>query len=84
MITHVAIKYAGKLYSLPAPNRHHHIIRMIYDETGQPVDSNEQGFLDDEGCFLTRKQALVVAIANEQVLDVSKIRGNILFSEDVW
>lgn len=28
-ITHVAIKYNGKVYSLPKPNRHHHVIRMI-------------------------------------------------------
>ncbi len=26
MITHVAIRFQGKVYSLPAPNRHHDVI----------------------------------------------------------
>jgi hypothetical protein len=86
-ITHVAIRFEGKVWSLPAPNRHHHVIRHIAEETGaRYVDAHDedQGFLDESGRYLNRKQALVSALLNEQVKDPSKIRLNMLFSEDVW
>lgn len=86
-ITHVAIRFNGTTYSLPAPNRHHHIIRMIVDTTdAETVDAREedQGFLDETGQYLNRKQALVSALVNDQVKDPSQIRCKMLFSEDVW
>lgn len=79
-ITHVAIKYRGRIYSLPAPNRHHHVIRMI----GGIKGPDTQGFLDNDGVFLDRKKALAVALAAGQVKDPSDIRAGQLFSEDVW
>ena len=57
MITHVAIIHQGKLYSLPKPKRHFHIIHLIYAQTKETVDG-EQGFLDDQGNFLNRELAL--------------------------
>ena len=42
MITHVAIKYNGVVYSLPKPNRHHHVIRSI---PGGIAGPDVQGFL---------------------------------------
>ncbi len=84
MITQVAIRYQGKVYSLPAPNRHHHILRMIFEETGEPMEENEQGFLDEEGNFLNRIEALAHALAHNQVLDPDNIRAGRLFSEDLW
>lgn len=85
MITHVAIIYEGKTYSLPKPNRHHHIIRMIYEENGIGIDGEDiQGFLDDSGAFLGRKKALEHALKHNQVLDPKSIRAGILFSEDLW
>lgn len=85
MITHVAILYQGKVYSLPAPNRHHDVIRKIVDETGvESVGYNEQGFLDDTGRWLRRKPALFVALEAEQVRDPANVRGGQLYSEDVW
>ena len=88
-ITHVAIRYKGKVWSLPAPNRHHHVIRMIADETGDKYidcrDANgDQGFLDADGRYLDRKQALVLALCNKQVKDENDIRCGMLFSEDLW
>lgn len=85
MITHVAIRYRGKIYSLPSPNRHHHVIWKIVEETGEDhIGSNEQGFLDELGYFLDREMALRHALANNQVKDESKIRCAQLFSEDLW
>lgn len=82
-ITHVAIKHAGKVHSLPAPNRHHHVIRAMGGIPGPDI----QGFLDDTGRFLTRKQAFRLASANGQIIrptDPSTYQGDQLFSEDLW
>jgi hypothetical protein len=87
MITHVAIRFRGKIYSLPAPNRHHHIIRMIVEQTGaETVDgpSNDQGFLDESGTYYNRKQALAHAQYFGQIIDESKVYADILTSENVW
>jgi hypothetical protein len=86
-ITHVAIRFRGKVYSLPSPNRHHHVIRAIIEELGPcKVDAmdEDQGFLDEEGNYLNRKQALVSALENNQVKNPNDIRCGMLFSEDVW
>ena len=86
-ITHVAMRFEGKVYSLPAPNRHHHLIRLIVEETGaEYVDTlgDDQGFLDESGQYLTRRQALVSALINGQVKDEKNIRAGQLFSEDLW
>jgi hypothetical protein len=86
-ITHVAVRWHEKVYSLPEPNRHHHVLRLI-SETEKasyiPHGEKEEGFLDAEGRFLNRAQAVVSAIQNDQVKDVSKIRLGMLFSEDLW
>lgn len=68
-ITHVAIRFRGQVYALPAPNRHHHVIRHIVETTGvDSVDTHgdDQGFLDESGRYLNRKQALVSAIHNDR------------------
>ncbi len=86
-ITHVAIRYKGKVWSLPEPNRHHNVIRLIADETGDKyIDAHgdNQGFVDADGRYLNRRQALVSALVNKQVLDENDIRGGQLYSEDLW
>lgn len=85
-LTHVAIMHEGKVWSLPRPYRHHHVMRVInyLDETGETktVDGT-QGFLDASGRFLTRQQALVSADINGQIKN-GKIIGGVLTSEDLW
>ena len=96
MITHVAIKFDERIWSLPKPYRHHHIMHMIVnlskvfgDWTGdcfeQVITHNEydSGFLDDSGRFLNRKEAMVHARSLYQ-LNESPIYGDELFSENVW
>jgi hypothetical protein len=84
-ITRVAIKYEGKTWTLPAPNRHHHIIRMIADSNGIGIDGeDEQGFMTDTGRFVNRVEALKIALDANQVLDINNIRAKRLFSEDLW
>ena len=84
MITHVAIQYKSKLYSLPAPNRHHHIILQIHEETGDMNIFGLQGFLDDQGNFLNRKAALAHAVSCKQLLPDRPIWGDDLYSENLW
>lgn len=88
MLTHVAIRFQGTIHSLPAPNRHHHIIWQIVRDNPNidHIDGHgdDQGFLDDEGRYLTRQQALVHALECGQVKDPKQIRAHRLFSEDVW
>lgn len=86
-ITHVAIRFNGEIYSLPAPNRHYHIIRLIAEKTGGKVDPlslDDEGFLDQSGRYLTREQALLVAKHNNQIKDINLVRNGILTSEDIW
>jgi hypothetical protein len=82
-LTHVAIRFQGKVYALPAPHRHHHVIREILIQNPDvcTVDNDEQGFLDEGGRFLTRKQALVSAELFGQLR--CEPRG-VLTSEDLW
>lgn len=77
-ITHVAVRYKDKVYSLPAPNRHHDVIRLIDEEDVQGI----QGFLTDKGKFLNRTNALSVALKAGQLKDPAKLGQ--LYSEDIW
>jgi hypothetical protein len=43
-----------------------------------------QGFLTSKGRFVDRKEALKIALENDQVIDKAEIRGNRLFSEDLY
>lgn len=86
-LTHVAIRFRGVVYSLPAPNRHHHVIGEIIRLTGvETVDAptDDQGFLDENGTFLNSHQALVSAKLFDQLKPGTVIRAERLFSEDVW
>lgn len=84
-IVAVAVKYGGKVWSLPEPNRHCDIVRLISDTTGEKtIDLESEGFLDADDRYLTREQALVSALCNRQVLDENDIRHDQLFSEDLW
>lgn len=82
MIVAVAIKLAdGRLYSLPKPSRHCHVIWKIVEETGLPFVSGEtQGFLKENGEFLDREAAMLDAYKSGQI---SSLKDE-LFSEDVW
>lgn len=79
----VAVIYNGTLYSLPAPNRHHNVIRSI----GGIYGSSKEGFIDDESKFLTRTEAMLLAKQNGQLNrreGVEYYQGPELFSEDLW
>lgn len=86
MLTGVAIRFQGKIWTLPKPNRHHDVIRLIIAETGVThvdVDHQwDQGFVDETGRYYHRKAAWVHAELNDQL--IRKPTGNVFTSEDVW
>ena len=91
MITHVAVRFQGVVYSLPSPNRHHHVLWKIIQEAKVPrvnATGEDQGFLDDAGNYLTRTAALEHAVQCNQLKDpkepFARSTKPQLFSEDVW
>lgn len=86
-IAHVAIRFRGRVWSLPAPNRHHNVIALIAQETGvEHVDSRgeDQGFIAESGEYLTRRQALRVARRHRQLRPDRVVHCNELYSENAW
>lgn len=80
----VAIKdRIGRIYQLPKPNRHHHVIKeMVKDGCTTPI-TGEQGFILNNGRFVGRIKAKFIAEKAGQLLDrASKLRK--LFSECIW
>ena len=81
----VAIEYDGVAYRLPAPNRHHDVIRAIWEKTGKGIAGPDiQGFYSSTQTFMTRELALEVALACNQVANPENIMADKLFSEDLW
>lgn len=91
IITHVAVHDAfDKLWILPRPKRHFHVIRNIADHVGwkagdPPVAGHPegQGFITTRNRFVDRSTAYEIAKAAGQLLD-GVGRPPHLFSEDVW
>lgn len=82
-----AIRYGDDIYTLPPPNRHHHIINHIVKLTGVNYIEylpDDEGFIDENNNYLTRQQALVSAMINNQILDMNKIYAQELCSENLW
>ena len=61
--------------------RHHNILWQ-----GKHVSRNphHQGFLTSRGRFVNRKEGLLIALDNNQIIDKSEIRGDNLYSEDLY
>ena len=43
-----------------------------------------QGFLTSKGRYVDRTEGLKIALENNQILDISEIRGANLYSEDLY
>jgi hypothetical protein len=86
-ITHVAIRWGGKVWSLPKPNRHYDVLRHIRAATGaETVDvesEDDEGFLDASGRYLRRVSAKMSARINGQILP-GRGEQRALYSEDLW
>ena len=83
---------AGTIWTLPPPNRHPNVIWAICDdhrERGAPLHpqtgGHRQGFITENGKFVSREEAWLIAAAAGQLLERAPTgnRGT-LFSEDLW
>lgn len=45
---------------------------------------NEQGFLTSKNRFVSREEALIIALRENQVMNIKEVRGDRLFSEDLY
>jgi hypothetical protein len=82
-----AIRWNGKVHTLPPPARHHDIIRMIAEtrrEDRRACLEGDQGFVDEDGNFLNRYEAKAVAEQNGQILQNGAPILPQLFSENLW
>ncbi len=77
----------GTVWTLPRPARHCDVICHIWGKTGKPTIGNSgQGFLTDQGRFVTREEAYRIAKAADQIIfrpDVTPTPGT-LYTEDLW
>lgn len=90
MIVAAAIRTSsGRVYALPAPARHHDILRRLIP----PGPGQEQGFIDADQGFVDRKTARAIVVHEGQPLAPHQRSGlprrepdhpKELFSEDLW
>ena len=82
----VAVRgYGGLVGVLFPPARHCHVMRLLCELNGQPGLNWEEGFLTDEGRFVSRREAYKIADAAGQIISGAVPHGHTeLFSEDVW
>jgi hypothetical protein len=66
--------------------RHHNIIHLhnYLTKTTQKDCPHTSGFLTNLDRFVGREEALKIALKAGQVLDINNLRGDILFSEDLY
>ena len=78
MIKSAAIMKDGILWM---GKRHDLIIAAIVEATGKKVGSRGQGFVTDDGRFVSREEAKRIAVACNQIK--RKRSGDKLYSEDL-
>ena len=75
----------GVVHFLPAPARHHHVLQAASTSRDWV---EEQGFVTNDGCFVDREAAMVIARKAGQLIrdesDPRRYQGPLLFSEDLW
>lgn len=81
----------AKLDKIFYGHRHNHCFEAMNDALSWSMNRQEinkleveQGFLTSEGRFVDRKEALKIALENDQVIDRTQIRGENLYSEDLY
>lgn len=78
-----------EVWFVPAPGRHHNVIWLMR-EVGRSVETiaaSEEGFVTDANEFVSRADALNIAIASGQLLDEHRdlaLQLGELYSEFVW
>ncbi len=78
----------GKIYY---GHRHNHCFDASNNELSWTMNRQEiskvkitQGFITNLNRFVDRKEALIIALANDQILDKNDIQGDKLYSENLY
>jgi hypothetical protein len=80
-----AIWHKGRVYSVPAPGRHHHVILLMDEKYGLgPEAQRHQGFYTSAERFVDRREGLKVAEAANQIIRRTGNADDQLYSEDLW
>ena len=84
----ILLPETGKIYY---GHRHNHCIDAMNGELSWTMNrqeiskvKKEQGFITNTNRFVDRKEGLQIALANNQVRNLKEIRGNELYSEDLY
>lgn len=84
----IQIAETGKVFY---GHRHDQCINALNSELSWTMNRQQisqvkkiQGFITSNCRFVDRKEALIIALENDQVLDKSQIRGDELYSEDLY
>ena len=84
----IKIVETGKVYY---GHRHDQCLNSLNGELSWTMNRQEiskvekiQGFVTSESRFVDRKEGLKIALENDQVIDKTQIRGNDLYSEDLY
>lgn len=93
-IVAAAVRVNHCVCSMPAPARHHDVLRQInglYDPEPRPdwtFEQETQGFITDAGVFLDRREAMqhVITCRQKMIRRVGPghYQGDELYSEDLW
>lgn len=83
-ITQAAIRYNGKIYTLPRPKRHHDIIHHMAGLGFGPECMHDQGFITNHGIFVDRIEAKKIAREANQFVSTYLYGYEKLYSEDIW
>jgi hypothetical protein len=59
-------------------------LRLVKDRLNNGIEEKSQGFITSHNRYVEREEALIIALANDQVLDLKEVRGNRLYSEDLY
>lgn len=71
----------GQIWTVPRPGRHDAALKRVHTESEFTAGEAKQGFVDNDGVFLTRTEAEPIARKAGQVGDII---GSVLTSEDLW
>lgn len=82
-IVAVAVMFNELIISKPKPARHGDILTSLYEVNTKAAHSCLQGFLTDEGEFITREVARKLIEKNGQTT-IDKLHPYHLFSENLW
>ncbi len=85
-IVAVALKRGKNVFTLPKPARHGDCIyhNTVMEKWGGKICPDEQGFLTNTGKYVSREEAVKIALKAGQVTYEKLVVKDRLFSEDLW